>query len=276
MTTAAPVLDVNETDVPYLTVGGETMLARVYRPAGRPVAAVVGVHGGAWTSGDRLNNASLDRALAARGVLVAAIDFRLAPQARYPASVADVNFAIRWLKGEAERYGFDRDTVGGVGTSSGGHQLLLTALKPHDPAFARNPAPHDAAVRFAVAGWPIADPLARYHMALARQRDNLVRSHHAYFGDEATMAAGNPQQVLERGEQTHLPPLLLLQGTEDDNVEPRIAERFADSYRRAGGQAQLEIFPGQPHAFVTKAAEHPDSRRAIDLIAAFIRRAVQA
>lgn len=84
---------VDEADIMYDETSG--LLARVYRSLSGPLhGALVDVHGGAWTSGDRLNNAAIDRALAARGFLVAAIDFRLAPAATYPASVTDVNLAI--------------------------------------------------------------------------------------------------------------------------------------------------------------------------------------
>src|SRR4051812_4221642 len=97
-------------DIPYHTVGGETLLAKLYRPQGAgPFPAVVGVHGGAWTSGDRNNNKAIDEALAASGVVVLALDFRLAPKAPYPASVADVNYGTRWLKAHAEKFGSRAD-----------------------------------------------------------------------------------------------------------------------------------------------------------------------
>ncbi|HVZ50359.1 MAG TPA: alpha/beta hydrolase [Pseudolabrys sp.] len=272
MSSTAPAAIVDETDVVYLSHDGQDLLARIYRPAGAPKAALVDVHGGAWTGGDRLNNLAIDRALAAAGFLVAAVDFRLAPGARYPASIADSNFAVRWLKGQAARYGFDAAKVGALGTSSGGHQMLLNAVRPLDPNFASiEPSyPQDASLAFAVAGWPIADPLARYQMAKERNLANLVRNHDSFFGDEATMALGNPQYILDRGEQTHLPPLLILQGTADENVSPDVARRFADSYGKVGGRVALEIFPDQPHAFVTKEFDNIDSRRAMARIVHFV------
>jgi acetyl esterase/lipase len=264
-------LDIEESDLAYDERSG--LLARLYRPRGqRPLGALLDVHGGAWTSGDRLNNAAIDRALAARGLLVAAVDFRLAPAATYPAAVADVNLAIRWLKSHVAEHGLGAERVGGLGTSSGAQQLLLNALRPDDPDFAALPSasPHDASLRFAVACWPIADPLARYRMAKERGMERLVRNHDAFFGDEATMARGNPQHVLERGEQTHLPPLLVVQGTADDNVTPDMAARLAAAWRRAGGTAELETFEGQPHSFMTRDFAHADSARALDLIARFV------
>src|SRR2546430_10443869 len=121
-------------DLEYQHRDGKPLLARLYRPIGvGPFPALIEVHGGAWASGDRLNNAPLDEALAKSGIVVLAIDFRMPLQHRYPASIADVNLATRWLKNHAEEFGSRRELVGGLGTSSGAHQLLLSVLKPSDP-----------------------------------------------------------------------------------------------------------------------------------------------
>jgi acetyl esterase/lipase len=157
-------------DLEYRRAGEAPLLARLYRPqgptdSGTPFPALVDVHGGAWASGDRLNNALLDEALAKNGIVVLAIDFRMPPAHRYPASIADVNFATRWLKARAAEFGSRRDLVGGLGTSSGGHQLLLSALQPANRDFTALPlaeAPHeDASLPYLVLCWPISDPLAR-------------------------------------------------------------------------------------------------------------------
>src|SRR5258707_13208197 len=145
-------------DLEYQRVGGAPVLARLYRPIGEgPFPALIEVHGGAWASGDRLNNAPLDEALARSGIVVLAIDFRMPPEHRYPASIADVNLATRWLKAHAGEFGSRRDLVGGLGTSSGGHQLLLSVLKPEDPRYAALPladAPgEDARLPYLVLCW---------------------------------------------------------------------------------------------------------------------------
>jgi acetyl esterase len=279
MNVAAPVAayDVAVEDVAFCTVDGEALQARLYRPrAAGPFPAVVGVHGGAWTSGDRTQNEAIDRALAGAGAVVAALDFRLAPRAPYPRSVADVNFGIRWLKAHAAEFGARPDWVGAVGSSSGGQQMLVNLLRPRDPRYAATTTPEvasfDAALAYAVACWPIADPLARYRMATQRGNQRLVKAHQDYFGDEATMAEGNPQLILERKEHGTLPPLLILQGTKDDNVTPDMAQRFTSAYRAAGGPVTLETFAGEPHTFVTKDPTAPAALRAIELIRGFVRR----
>ena len=271
------LMDVAIEDVEYQRIGGQPLLARLYRPKGSgPFPAVVGVHGGAWTSGDRNNNQVIDQALAAVGVVVLALDFRLAPQAPYPASVADVNFGVRWLKAHAADFASRPDWIGAVAGSSGAHQMLLSALRPRDPRYAAattaEVAGIDADISYMVACWPIADPLARYRMAVARGNERLVKAHHDYFGNEDAMREGNPQLILERGENGDLPSLLMLQGTKDDNVTPDMAEKFAAAYRARGGRVQLETFPDQPHTFVTREPTSAPSLKAIELIRGFVLR----
>jgi acetyl esterase/lipase len=236
--------------------------------------AIVSVHGGAWTSGDRAMNAPVDQELAANGIVVLSIDFRLAPRHPYPASVADTQLAIRWLKANASSLKSKQEWIGGLGASSGGHQLLLAALRPDEPAFRiEQKGLHDvdARLNFLIGCFPISDPHARYRMAVERQIEKLVANHHAFFGDEKTMIDANPQRILDSSEPLELPPLLLLQGDKDDNVTPDMAQRFSASYRRRGGDVHLEIFEGQPHAFITRDATTESSRRAINLIIDFIK-----
>jgi len=233
------------------------------------------VHGGAWASGDRLNNAPINEALAKSGIVVLALDFRMPPAYRYPASIADINFATRWLKAHAAEFGSWRDLVGGLGTSSGAHQLLLSALKPEDPRYAALPLPEapreDARLPYLVLCWPISDPLARYRMVREKGNTRLVASHDAYWASEAEMAEGNPQLILERGEAaTPLPPAIVVQGTGDDNVTPDMADRFAAAYRGRGGALDLHKFDGQPHTFIPRDPASEASRRATGLLRDFV------
>jgi len=262
-------------DLEYRRTDGTSLLARLYRPLGSgPFPSLIDVHGGAWASGDRLNNAPLDEALAKSGIVVLAIDFRMPPQHRYPASIADVNFATRWLKTHAAEFGSRRDLVGGLGTSSGAHQLLLSVLKPKDPRYAALPlgeAPgEDATLPYLVLCWPISDPLARYRMVLEKGNTRLVESHDAYWNSEAEMAKGNPQLVLERGEAGALRPAILVQGLADDNVTPDMADRFAGAYGARGGELRLHKFDGQPHTFIVRDPASDASRRASELIRDFV------
>jgi len=253
------------------------LLARLYRPKGDgPFPALVEVHGGAWAGGDRLNNAPLCEALAKSGIVVLAVDFRMPPKYRYPASIADIHYATRWLKAHARDFASRRDLVGGIATSSGAHQLLLAALKPADPRYAALPlaeAPNeDASLPYLVLCWPISDPLARYRMVKEKGRTPLIQSHDAYWASEAEMAEGSPQRIVEAGEAGPLPPAILLQGTGDDNVTPDMADRFVAAWRAKGGSIELHTFAGQPHTFVMRDPTHADSLRACELARDFVKK----
>jgi len=269
--------EVESRDLEYRrTDGGEPLLARLYRPKGDgPFPAVVEVHGGAWASGDRLNNAPINEALAKSGIVVLAIDFRMPPAHRYPASIADINFATRWLKAHAGEFGSRRDLVGGLGTSSGAHQLLLSALKPDDARYAALPLPEapdeDARLPFLVLCWPVSDPLARYRMVKAKGNARLVESHDAYWASEAEMEEGNPLLFLERGEAAlPLPPAIIVQGLADDNVTPDMADRLAAAWQARGGSVELHKFEGQPHTFIPRDPASDASRAATEKLRDFI------
>src|SRR5271154_2834556 len=170
MSTEATAYEIDTEDVEYLNHSGMPLLARLYKPRGRgPFPAIVEVHGGAWCLGDRLANDLLDEARASGGVVVAALDFRMPPEAGYPASLADINYGVRWLKTHAAEYGSDPTLVGIMGSSSGGHQAMLAALRPHDPRYSSIPLPIEGvasgSVVCAILLWPVIDPLGRYRYA---------------------------------------------------------------------------------------------------------------
>ena len=265
--------DIHVEDIEYLPHPSGALLARIYRPKeGRPRAALVSLHGGRWTRETRLTNAVIDEALARDGALVMALDIRMPPAARYPDCLADINYAIRWLKVYARMLGAP-DRVGGIGTSSGGHQIMLGAMRPRDPRYAALPGPEgiDAALAFVIACWPVLDPLARYKMAKAKGMDDHVAAHHAYWPDEAAQAEGNPQMILDRGEGAELPPALVIQGTGDVILPTDMADNFAAAYRKAGGSIDLRKFESQPHTFITKEPAAPASIEAVEVIKAFVR-----
>jgi acetyl esterase/lipase len=267
-------MDFRADDVEYQRQDGQPLLARLYQPVGPgPFPAVLEVHGGAWTGGDRFNNIAIAEALAADGVVVLSIDFRMPPQARYPDTVADVNLGIRWLKTNAEKFNSRADLVGGLGTSSGGHMLLLSALRPNDPRYSKLPLEGsnvDASLRFAIGCWPVADPLQRYRVKKAAGEERFVISHDRFWPSEADMEDANPTLILTRGEPVARPPMLIMQGTADNNLTPDMADNFAAAYTNAGGSVVKEIFPGQPHAFIPGAPTAADSLRALEMIKTFV------
>ena len=264
-------------DVAYHQTDSGPLLARLYRPrADGLMPAVVSVHGGRWTSQTRLTNEVLDRSLAAAGIVVMAIDFRMPPAVRYPVPVSDINLAVRWLKHHSPDFGSAPELVGGVGTSSGGHQITLNAMRPHDPRYCALSLPSSnelsAELAYVVACWPVLDPLARYQMAKRRNMQEHIQAHDAYWPDEAAMGEGSPQLILRREEAVSLPPVLLIQGTADTIVLPEMTDTFARTYRSRGGDVTLETFEGQPHTFITKDPTAAASRAAIKSIERFVLR----
>ena len=273
-------------DVEYLRHDGAPLLARMYLPeGGGPFPLVAEVHGGAWCRGDRLDEDRLNQALARRGVAVAALDFRMPPRSGYPASIADLNYGVRWLKSRAAQWRSRPEMVGLMGLSSGAHQAMLAAMRPRDPRYAALPlagaaAESDARVAFVVMCWPVIDPLGRYRYARELQAggkpypaaiDRVIPDHLKYWGDEDAMGEGNPVLALERGEAVETPPVLYLQG-ESDLVHPRAhLERFVAAYRGAGGDLSLRWFPGEAEGFVNKKPDAPATAEAIDEIVRFAR-----
>src|SRR5688572_15259460 len=148
------------------TAKGRQLMARIYQPKGTgPFPVLLDLHGGAWNNKDRTANEPMDRAIAASGVLVVAIDMTLAPEAPYPANVQDAHYGVRWLKLKAPAWHGDASTVGILGSSTAGHMGEPVALKPLEPKYAAIPLPEapglDARIRYPVPRSPTSDPLAR-------------------------------------------------------------------------------------------------------------------
>ncbi len=259
--------------------GGRELKARVYQPQGPgPFPVLLDLHGGAWNDKDRFANVPMDQNLAQSGILVVAIDMTLAKEAPYPASVQDANYGVRWLKARAREWKGDPATLGVLGSSTGGHLGELLAMRPRDPRYNAHPLPEspgaDATVHYVVARSPISDPYTRYQQAEKMKRAEMMQKTKNWFQPWETIFEANPQQILERGESVTLPPMFILQGELDDNVIPSIQQKFAATYRKAGGECQLEVFPGCGHMWV--ADPGPQTDRAHLMIRAFIAKQLQA
>ncbi|HUF83260.1 MAG TPA: alpha/beta hydrolase, partial [Acidimicrobiia bacterium] len=254
------------------------LLARVYRPVGAPAGdrpALVDLHGGAWRYFDRKVDAYYNRALAACGMVVVALDFRQAPDHRWPSAAEDVATGVRWVKQHADELSVTTDDVGIIGGSTGGHLALVVAIQPGPPADGV-----DASVAYALGLWPIAAPDWRYRYLLDRlanprprkdaffDPDRLRGGHEAFFGDEATMAEASVPRMLEAGEFEQLPPVWIAQPELDENVTVEMTGRLAEAYRAAGGEIEVALFPGLGHAFANLGGD--DADRCVEQMAGFI------
>ena len=282
--------EVEEVDAPFARPEGKELLARIYRPRGEaeaPLAALVDVHGGAWSRGDRLTGALHGRALAASGLLVVSLDFRQGSEAKHPAASADIAAGVRYVRANARRLGVDPRRVGLVGSSSGGQLALLAGVKPGASEHAGTPivspdgaldaAPGDESVAFVLALYPVADPLARFRYVVGRQDDGsgfdakrLIVAHHGYFLSEAQMAEASVTRIVTAREARALPPVWLAHPELDDNVPAAITDAFVHAYQQAGGAVERVHFPGARHGFIQQPSA--DADKAIALIRDFIGR----
>jgi len=253
---------------------GRRLMARIYQPQGAgPFPTLLDLHGGAWNNKDRRAEEPMDRAIAASGVLVVAIDMTLAPEAPYPACVQDANYGVRWLKSKAAGWNGDPSRIGVYGSSSGGHVAELLGMRPLDARYGAIPllsAPNDATVAYVATRSPISNTYARFQNAEQKKRENMMKNNKTFFVPWETIHEANPQEILERREPVTMVPLLIMQGALDDNVLPAVQEKFAATYKAAGGQVDFHVFPDSEHEWVAKPG--PQTDRAREMVKAFIAR----
>ena len=285
--------DVDE--VEYLRHGDKPLLASIYKPRGAgPFPAMVECHGGAWCQSDRMTEKLRHQFMASHGVVSIALDFRSGNEDPYPASVQDINYAVRWAKLHARELKTRPDLIGLTGQSSGGHLAMLVAMRPHDPRYAAIPLPagspaHDATVRCVNMVWPVINPLSRYrHAKRALDGANppawpksIIGRQDSYWQSEANMAEGNPTMALERGEKVLTPPAVWFQGRNDtlhdykdveSSFEGNEPQRFVANYRKAGGTIALEYID------MDRGAGSPDLSNTGDMfdrIVAFVQKHVR-
>ncbi len=268
--------DLNVREVEFrVNSAGRQLMARIYEPVGSgPFPVVLDLHGGGWNRRDRLAEEPMDRAIAMSGVLVVAIDMTRAGEAPYPAEVQDANYGVRWLKANAARWNGDAANFGVFASSSGGHTAQLLGLRPHDPRYNAIPLPEapeiDATVDFLAMRSPISDTVARYENAVSRGNERMVTNNTNYFVPWESIHESNPQEIVERGEDVTLVPMLIMNGALDDNVLPHVQEKFRDTYNAAGGHCELEIFENSTHRWT--AEESPLTDRARESVRQFIAR----
>lgn len=200
--------------------------------AKRPV--VVYVHGGGWGRGDKRLGNSLAGAYVDRGAVFVSVNYRLAPETRYPGFLEDLAAAVRWVKDNVARYGGDPDRLYLVGHSAGAH---LVALLATDPQFLkRQGLPVDAfrlVVPVDTASFNfLVDP---YGMFVNRQKK--IRED-AFGTDRAIYAAASPTLVAAKARPGSLSPFLIFVGSKrEDAVEQSNA--FALALRQSGNQGSV-------------------------------------
>ena len=225
---------------------------RLYRPVdagdGASVKpALVYFHGGGWTIGDLDTHDVLCRQLcAAAGIVVVAVDYRLAPEHRFPAAVDDCLAATRWVQREAAALGIDHTRLAVGGDSAGGNLAAVVALALRDAG--------DAAPAFQLLIYPATDQRAGTPSHTINGQGYLLtadsigyyRGH--YFADSAQWAdwRGSPLLAADLG---RLPPALVLTAGYDPLRDEGL--QYADALSAAGNRVQSVCFDRQVHGFIT-------------------------
>lgn len=210
----------------YREVDGHALHLDLYRTAeaSRPLPVLVVIHGGSWNSGDSTQLSWLNRYLAARGVAVAAINYRLAPRHTFPAQRDDVLAALDWLQANAARLELDATRIAVLGRSAGAQLALLAAYTARTPA-----------IRAVVALYGPSD----LNWSWAHPTNPLVlnspRTLSEYIG-------GTPADAKDRFDAASSidfvspssPPTLVIHGSRDELVYAEQSRRLAQRLAEAG------------------------------------------
>ncbi len=224
-----------------------TEKADIYRPAknpaGKPLPAVIIIHGGGFNSGDKGNSREINIGtnLALNGYLAMSVNYVLARTNEgktWPGPVLDCKRAVVWLRGNASRLGVDPKRIGVIGGSAGGTLAALLALTGPGDGFEPPDLPPgmDTRVACAVNLYGIADMLTHHDMrTMGASRESNPEIYR--LGSPVTYA------------RKQASPLLILHGTADKTVDVGQSRLLAKALQAAGATHELVIVPEAPHTF---------------------------
>jgi acetyl esterase/lipase len=270
--TPADAADIRlDRDVTYAVMDGQPLRLDLARPrTGGPHPLVVLIHGGGWSGGDRSVYHHAMRVLAGQGYAAASIDYRLAsaPRNVFPAAVADVRCAVRWLRSRADGYGIDPARIAALGHSAGAHLAAMLGTAAEVPGLDGECPLRDVspAVRAVVA---VSGPHdIRTAGALDPSQRGMVEN---FLGvapeaDRARALLASPAVHATAGG----PPFLLIHGTADDVVPVRQSRSMRDTLHAAGIPATLVELPGVGHG-VDEFGAYPPFRVSTCTTLAFLR-----
>jgi len=236
-------------NVTYCTPDGLPLQMDIYRPQtsdGEAAPAILFVHGGGWTSGDKASASAWAGLLARRGYLVASINYRLAPEYKWPAQIEDTKCAVRFLRTKASQYNVDPNRIGAMGDSAGGHLVSLLGLAGPDAGFEGDGGYQDqsSAVQAVVDMFGPTDftPLQ-------------TRSQSLSVAQTLGIPLSRAREILKKASPVtyvskDAPPFLILQGEKDDLVPPSQSQELYDRLKAAGANAQLVMVKNAGHGFV--------------------------
>jgi len=269
-------------DVTYATrTGFRPLTLDLYLPPHGPGAArrpfVVFVHGGAWLGGTKRtmgafrNGPQVLAAIAARGYVVASVDYRLAGEAPFPAAVRDVQDAIRYLRAHADAYHVDEQRGAVWGASAGGQLASLvavTCVAPERVAAAAEPATESGCVQAAVSWYAVAD----FRAATGPAERAFLRCETDACSPAERVREASPVAHVDRAD----PPFLLVHGVDDTTVPFEHSQALADALVANGVDVELVLLPGVGHGFLgrDREATRQASLTALERTLAFLDRTI--
>lgn len=233
-----------ERDVVIGRGGDRDLKCNVYMPPqqGSSRPGVLLVHGGAWTHGDRSQLHGYGILLGRIGYVCVAAEYRLAPDAVWPAQLHDVKAALRWMRSNSTRLGIDPAKIAVSGNSAGGHLSLMLAGTQNMPELEGDGG--HAGVSTSVAASIAFYPPAQLYIEGQPLRDRLSLLFGRGYTIETARAA-SPITYASSG----FPPTLLIHGNRDELVPPEASFAMYRALHEAGTAVELHMYDGAPHAF---------------------------
>jgi acetyl esterase len=248
---------------------------RLYRPAGAPASralpALVFFHGGGWVIGDLETHDVMCRQIAAgAGIGVVAVDYRLAPEHRYPAAVDDAWAATRWIAAHGADLGIDAGRLAVGGDSAGGNLAAVVALLARD---------HGApALALQVLIYPVTDAAAEAPSyaecadGFMLTRDSM-RWFIAHYLGGTTGAADWRVSPLRAPSLAGVAPALVVTAGFDPLRDE--GDAYARRLREAGVRVDAVCYGGMIHGFAPMGRLIETGNRAVAHVAASVRQALQ-
>jgi len=237
-------------DLKYAYFGENFLALDLYLPeVAEPAPLVVFVHGGAWRGGSKRNMPM--RALVAEGFAVASIDYRLSRTAPFPAQAHDIKRAIRFLRGQQKRYGYDARRIAITGASAGGHLAALVGVTNGDEELEGQVGDHldqSSAVQAIVSYFgasnltTILDQSTPHGLSIRVSALELLLDGSAAERQDLARIASPVFHVDESD-----PPLLLLHGDQDPQMPVNQSLELFGAYQAMGLPVRLEIVHGAGH-----------------------------
>jgi len=238
-------------DLVYANVDGRSLRLDLRIPEGvQNPPLVVWIHGGGWRAGSKSKPPI--RKIAGKGYALASIEYRFTDTAIFPAQIHDCKAAVRWLRGNAGKYGFAASRIAVAGSSAGGHLALLMGTSANVESLEGTLGDHldqSSTVQCVIDYFGPSDFVLREKT----QPERALTTESGSFALLGGLREGKPNDLLKRQASPALhvtaddPPLLILQGTDDEVVLMDQSERIRDAYIDAGLQVQLVKVPGAGH-----------------------------